>query len=286
MIQDSSENARKSSKKPNKPAKFPRSYLFKASISRLFPYIDTSALESRQFPPLPNDTRAIMLYVCTYLNRRQALCFYVILSSLFTKDIRALSRESIQKSMRTLSKKYFGKEQVFDVGDISKITNLLDALGLIAKKYCATNGDKYANRYMAHPLLRDNLFRKKVLGLLHRCFSGDHEFKLALRINRRWAKKGSYFKTIMSIWHGVFDHFLSLIPTHEQEESIFNNTQQEQEESSSQKGWPESFSDSVGELEGVPLQSESISYKIRLPKGEYDAMSWYVDGQILSVWNF
>lgn len=225
-----------SKRKPKSQAKLQRSCFFKASVCRQYPYIDTSSLQSRQFPPLPNDAHKIVEFAAMYLNRAAMICFYNILSALFTKEIRALSREGIQAVMRETLRKYYKEEQVFDVGDISKITNLLDALGLLAKKYCCIGDDRYANRYMANPVLRDNKLRLKVLGLIKLSFEGKTVVKIRQRINNRWTKTGGYFKTIMSLWRGVPDSFLGLNPTHEQEDSLLNKFKNKKVEVSPKKG--------------------------------------------------
>lgn len=166
---------------------------------------------------MPQNRQEIMKFLCLYLNRKQVLGFYVLLSSFYTakEDVKAFSRLSMQKRMQKAFKKFFGEDRVFDVGDISKLTNLLDALGLIAKKYCAINGEKLANRYMLNPVFRDGLFRKQMLGILACSFRGKYTFKFAKRLNKRYSTFGNYKTTIMTIWRNVPDSFIGLTPTHE-----------------------------------------------------------------------
>jgi hypothetical protein len=255
--------------KPISQAKLQRSYYFKANPQRAFPYIDTSALESRKFPPLPNDTKSILRFICRYLNRSQALCFYVILCAFYKKDMRALSRESLQERMRKALKEFFGKNQMFDVGDISKTTNLLDALGLIAKKYV---GEKYSNRYIAHPVFKDVLFRTKMIGLLIKTFTGNTTQKIAQRINNRYAEFKTYKKTILSIWKGICDSYIKLNPTHEQEDSALNKAPEQKEQfspknelqvtSSIEDDWDSALQDAslwIESLQNRPLRLENLS---------------------------
>jgi hypothetical protein len=268
MITKTPKITRKSSRKPCKPAKFPRSWYFKANDSRKYPYIDTSLLLSRKFPPMPRDRQQIMVFLCTYLNRGQAIVAYATLGAFYTAkdDIISLSRLSLQKRARGFFKDFFGEDRVFDVGDISKITNLLDALGLIAKRYCAINGEKIANGYILNPVFRDPLFRKQMLGILACTFRGQSKFKFAKRLNKRYSAFGSYTKTIRTIWRYVSVSFMGLTPTHESHQDSGVATKSDNELGRARKG--------------VPLPSDIHPW---LRKSLKDVMLNYVQGSIISA---
>jgi len=113
------------------------------------------------------------------------------------------------------------KEKVYHVGDISKLTNMIDALGIIQKKGCFSSDKNAPNRYKVNPCFDDDYFRKRFIGLMLLTLKGKTSYHFSERINKRY--KVSYKKTICEIWKDVpdeyMDGFKTLTPTHEQEVS-------------------------------------------------------------------
>ena len=145
-----------------------------------------------------------------------------------TTKIQAIGRLELQRRMRKILRKFYSEGQIFDVGDISRYTNLLDALGLIAKRYDTDGRVVYVNKYVGHPLFKNDIFRRKIIGFIEKCFKGElNDFnesstviRIRSRLNHRWEK--SYKNTILKLWKGVPDAYMDekyrLNPTHEQEE--------------------------------------------------------------------